>query len=38
LRDLAPIQATAAAIATLDAICGLAETARLFGFVRPAAR
>jgi DNA mismatch repair protein MutS len=35
LRDLAPIQATAAAIATLDAICGLAETARLFGYVRP---
>ena len=35
LRDLAPIQQTASAIATLDAICGLAETARLFGYVRP---
>ncbi|MDQ3119279.1 MAG: DNA mismatch repair protein MutS, partial [Verrucomicrobiota bacterium] len=35
LRDLAVIQETAAAIATLDAICGLAETARLFHYTRP---
>ncbi len=35
LRDLAAIQATAAAIATLDALCGLAETARLFHYARP---
>ncbi len=33
--ELGPIQQTAAAIATLDAICGLAETARLFGYCRP---
>lgn len=36
LQDIGPIQQTAAAIATLDAICGLAETARLFGYTRPA--
>jgi DNA mismatch repair protein MutS len=35
LCDLAAIQETASAISTLDAICGLAETARLFGYVRP---
>ncbi len=35
LHDLAPIQETAAAIATLDVLCGLAETARLFGYARP---
>ena len=35
LRELAPLQKTAAALATLDAICGLAETARLFHYCRP---
>ena len=35
LRDLRSIQETAAAIAALDAIAGLAETARLFHYVRP---
>ncbi|MGI8438133.1 MAG: DNA mismatch repair protein MutS [Chthoniobacterales bacterium] len=35
LRDLRALQTTAAAIATLDAICGLAETARLFHYTRP---
>ncbi|HMJ07024.1 MAG TPA: DNA mismatch repair protein MutS [Chthoniobacterales bacterium] len=35
LRDLRPIQETASAIATLDAICGLAETARLYHYARP---
>ncbi|CAN5563853.1 DNA mismatch repair protein MutS [soil metagenome] len=35
LRYLSDIQRIAAAIATLDVICGLAETARLFGYVRP---
>ncbi len=35
LRDLAPLQQTAAALATLDAICALAETARLFHYCRP---
>ncbi|HEY2138943.1 MAG TPA: DNA mismatch repair protein MutS [Chthoniobacterales bacterium] len=36
LRELAAIQATASAIATLDVICALAETARLYGYCRPA--
>jgi DNA mismatch repair protein MutS len=36
LRELEPIQQTAAAIATLDVICALAETARLYGYARPA--
>src|SRR5439155_5035047 len=36
LSDLEPIQQTAGAIATLDAICALAETARLYGYSRPA--
>jgi DNA mismatch repair protein MutS len=36
LRDLEPIQQTAAAIGTLDVICALAETARLYGYSRPA--
>jgi DNA mismatch repair protein MutS len=36
LRELGPLQKTAAALATLDAICGLAETARLFHYCRPA--
>ena len=31
-----PIQQTAAAIATLDVLCALAETARLFNYCRPA--
>ncbi|MEP6811241.1 MAG: DNA mismatch repair protein MutS, partial [Chthoniobacterales bacterium] len=35
LRDLSAIQGIAAAIATLDVICGLAETARLFHYARP---
>ncbi|MEP7072521.1 MAG: DNA mismatch repair protein MutS, partial [Verrucomicrobiota bacterium] len=35
LGQLAPIQATAAAIATLDALASLAETARLFHYCRP---
>jgi DNA mismatch repair protein MutS len=36
LRDLEPIQKTAGAIGTLDVICSLAETARLYGYSRPA--
>ncbi|HMG96357.1 MAG TPA: hypothetical protein VK565_08650, partial [Gemmatimonadaceae bacterium] len=36
LRELEPIQRTAVAIGTLDVICGLAETARLYGYSRPA--
>jgi DNA mismatch repair protein MutS len=35
LGELAPIQQTATAIATLDVICSLAETARLFHYCRP---
>ncbi len=35
LRELGPIQHTADAIAILDAICSLAETARLFNYCRP---
>ncbi|MEI6560476.1 MAG: DNA mismatch repair protein MutS [Verrucomicrobiota bacterium] len=35
LDDLIPLQQTAAAIAALDAIASLAETARLFGYCRP---
>ena len=35
LRELSPIQRTAAGLATLDAICALAETARLFHYCRP---
>ena len=35
LRELEPIQQTAAAIAVLDGICALAETARLFRYCRP---
>ncbi len=35
LRELAPIQQTAGAIATLDVICALTETARLYGYCRP---
>jgi len=35
LTELGPLQKTASAIATLDAICSLAETARLFHYCRP---
>jgi DNA mismatch repair protein MutS len=35
LRELEPIQQTANAIATLDVICALAETARLYRYCRP---
>lgn len=35
LDDLVPLQQTAAALATLDALASLAETARLFGYCRP---
>ena len=36
LRDLPALQTTAAAVATLDVLAALAETARLFGYCRPA--
>src|SRR5256885_1244843 len=36
LRELGPIQRTAEAIAILDVLCALAETARLFRYCRPA--
>ena len=36
LRELGPIQQTAEAIAVLDVICTLADTARLFRYCRPA--
>src|SRR6059036_2487873 len=36
LLELSPIQQTAEAIAVLDVICALAETARLFRYCRPA--
>jgi DNA mismatch repair protein MutS len=35
LRELEPIQQTAEAVAVLDVICALAETARLFRYCRP---
>jgi DNA mismatch repair protein MutS len=35
LRELEPIQTTAAGIGTIDVICALAETARLYGYSRP---
>jgi DNA mismatch repair protein MutS len=35
LREIEPIQETASAIATLDVLCALAETARLFRYCRP---
>ncbi|MEI6349962.1 MAG: DNA mismatch repair protein MutS [Verrucomicrobiota bacterium] len=35
LDDLIPLQQTAAAIASLDVICSLAEVARLFSYCRP---
>lgn len=35
LKNLAELQQTAAAIATLDVLCSLAEISRLFGYCRP---
>jgi DNA mismatch repair protein MutS len=35
LREIEPIQETAEAIAVLDVLCALAETARLFRYCRP---
>jgi len=35
MEHLAAIQETAEAVATLDALCSLAETARLFNYTRP---
>lgn len=35
MRELIPLQSTAAAIATLDVLGAFAETARLFGYCRP---
>lgn len=35
LNDLPTLQATAGAVATLDTLCALAETARLFGYCKP---
>ncbi len=35
LEHLAELQETADALATLDVLCGLAETARLYGYCRP---
>ena len=35
MKELAPLQSTAAAIATLDVLGAFAETARLFGYCRP---
>src|SRR5207248_3181125 len=35
LREIEPIQQTADAIAVLDVLCALAETARLFRYCRP---
>ncbi len=35
LAELAPLQATASAVGSLDVLCSLAETARLFGYCRP---
>ena len=36
LREVGPIQQTADAIAVLDVVCALAETARLYRYCRPA--
>ena len=36
LRELTSLQETAAAVATIDVLAGLAETARLFGYCKPA--
>ena len=35
LKHLSAIQQTASSIATLDVLCGLAETARLYNYTRP---
>lgn len=35
LNDLAALQTTAQSVATLDVLCALAETARLFNYTRP---
>ncbi len=35
MGELAKFQATASAVGTLDVLCSLAETARLFGYCRP---
>jgi len=35
MNDLGALQATAGSVATLDVLCSLAETARLFGYCRP---
>lgn len=35
LQKIAAIQTTATAVGTLDTLCSLAETARLYGYVRP---
>ena len=35
LRELSSLQETAAAVATIDVLAGLAETARLFGYCKP---
>ncbi len=35
LRELAALQSTAGAVATLDVLCALSEAARLFGYCRP---
>jgi DNA mismatch repair protein MutS len=35
LQELPRLQATAQAVATLDVLCALAETARLYGYCRP---
>jgi len=35
LAELGSLQATASAIATLDVLCSLAETSRLYGYCRP---
>lgn len=36
LKELAPLQQTASSVATLDVLTALTETARLFGYCRPA--
>jgi DNA mismatch repair protein MutS len=36
MQELPKLQATAQAVATLDVLCALAETARLYGYCRPA--
>ena len=36
MRELTKLQETAAAVATIDVLAGLAETARLYGYCKPA--